>query len=60
MISREDFERILEIETRARDHYNAMLTDLTDPEICRRITEIRDDEVRHMALAKRLLELIKG
>lgn len=60
MISREEFEKILEIEIKARDYYTELLADLSDPEIRRRITEIRDDEVRHIALAKRLLELIGG
>lgn len=60
MISRDEFEKILEIEIKARDHYNRMLADLTDPEVCKRITEIRDDEVRHISLAQRLLELVGG
>jgi rubrerythrin len=58
MISKEDFEDLLKIEIRARDYYNALLEEVADERVRKNIEEIRDDEIRHMELAERILQII--
>ena len=58
MISKEDFEKLLKIETRARDYYNELLEEISDERVRKNIESIRDDEISHMKLAERLIELV--
>ena len=58
MISKEDFENLLATETKARNFYDELLGDIVDEKISKNIEEIRDDEIRHMELAQRLIDII--
>ena len=58
MISKEDFENLLKIETKARDFYDELLKDIRNETVRRNIESIRDDEIRHMKLAQRLIDII--
>jgi len=58
MISNAEFEALLKLETKARDFYDDMLTRITNPVVREKIESIRNDEVRHMKMAQRILDLI--
>jgi len=58
MISKEDFENLLKIETRARDYYNELLEEISHERVRKNIESIRDDEISHMEFAERLIELV--
>ena len=58
MISKAEFEAVLQFEIRARDHYDKILAEVKHPEVRKRIESIRDDEVRHIELARRMLSLL--
>ena len=60
MISRAEFEAVLRREVRARDHCERILSRAQRPEVRKRIEIIRNDERRHIELAKRMMELISG
>jgi len=47
------------LEKQARDFYNTYLKTLKDKKAIKIITKIRDEEIKHMKLAKEILELIK-
>ena len=58
MITREDFEALVAVETRARDHYEEILARVRDERIRRNIEIIRNDENKHIEIAKRLLKIV--
>ena len=58
MISKKDFEYLLKLEIKARDYYDDLLTEVKNEMVRRNIESIRDDEIEHMKLAKRLIDLI--
>lgn len=54
------FQEVYDTEVKARDNYNDILGYfLTDNER-KVITSIRDDEIRHMQIAQKILDLIKA
>ena len=58
MISKAEFEKILEVEQRAVEHYTKILDQVQDIQVREKIEAIRQDEIEHVRLAQRLLELI--
>ena len=52
------FEDLYWLEKQARDLYNDYLHDLKDGPARVIVTEIRDDEERHMRIAQQLLDLL--
>lgn len=49
---------IYELEKNARDIYNGILAATKDPEVRSVVKPIRDDEIRHMRLAKRAISIL--
>ncbi len=58
MISKTEFEKILEVEQRAVEIYTNILDQVQDAEVREKIEVIRQDEIEHVRLAERMLELI--
>ena len=58
MITSQDFEALVTVETRARDHYEEILARVRDERIRKNIEIIRDDENRHIEIAKSLLKIV--
>ena len=54
------FNGLYLLEKQARDLYNNYLKTLKDKKARKVLTKIRDDEIRHMQLAKEILKLEKG
>ncbi len=52
------FREIYELEKIARDIYNGILSAAKDPEVRSVVKSIRDDEIRHMRLAKRAISIL--
>ena len=53
------FSDLYLLEKQARDLYNTYLKTLEDKKAIEVVTRIRDDEIKHMKLAKEILKLIK-
>jgi rubrerythrin len=53
-------ENLYYIEKNARDTYNIFLKEVSDFKKIEIIKEIRDDENRHMDIAKELLKIVKS
>ena len=53
------FQDLYLLEEEAKNLYNEYLLTLTDSEAIIIISEIRDDEITHMEIAKKLQEIIK-
>ena len=49
--------RILELETGARDDYNKYMKEFKNPKIVTDYTFIRDQEIEHMEIAKKMIKL---
>ena len=54
------FEEILEVERNARDYYNYLLGKIKDAEVKEVLESIRDDEMKHMELAKKAIGILKN
>lgn len=54
------FNDLYVLEQETRDLYNDYLRDLKDTKEIKVLTEIRDDEIRHMKLAKEIIDLLNG
>lgn len=52
---REEFERILAYEERAKAFYDHYIDQVDDHKIKKLLTTIRDDEVVHIAIARKLI-----
>ena len=53
-----EFKDILAYEERAKHFYDHYIDQLQDSDIKKRLISIRDDEVAHIKIAKRLIEII--
>lgn len=58
MITREEFDSILKLEITARNHYDNILSQTTDQTVRRNIEIIRDDEIRHIKIAEKMIKII--
>ncbi|MGD2278481.1 MAG: hypothetical protein PVH45_00115 [Candidatus Omnitrophota bacterium] len=57
---RKEFNEILVLEERARHFYDHYSGQVEDKEIKEALTGIRDDEILHVDIAKKLLEILKA
>ena len=57
-VLRSQFEEIYELEKNARDIYDRILSATKDPEVRSVVKSIKDDEIRHMRLAKRAISIL--
>ncbi|MFH1552976.1 MAG: hypothetical protein ABID83_04995 [Candidatus Omnitrophota bacterium] len=55
---RKEFEKILNLEERARNFYSHYIDQVDDENIKKQLTAIRDDEVQHIEIAKKLIEYV--
>ena len=55
---REEFLEILNLEERARHSYDRYLGQIDDEKLKKELTSIRDDEIRHIKIAKRLISYV--
>ncbi|MBD3426666.1 MAG: hypothetical protein GF409_05500 [Candidatus Omnitrophica bacterium] len=55
---RKEFEEILGYEERAKSFYDHYIEQVDDEKIKQTLSEIRDDEKRHIQIAKKLIELV--
>ena len=53
-----EFQKILTCEERAKHFYDHYIDQIEDEEIRKQLISIRDDEVSHIQIAKRLIECI--
>jgi rubrerythrin len=56
---RKEFTQILAMEERAKAFYDHYIDQVDDPKIKKQLTEIRNDEVMHIVIAKKLLEYVE-
>ena len=54
---RKDFQEILELEERARHFYDHYISQLDDERIKEILISIRNDEITHIGIAKKLIAL---
>ncbi len=54
-----EFQAILALEERAKNFYDHYIEQIDDSRVKQKLTAIRDDEVRHIEIAKRLIEHVK-
>jgi len=54
----ERFQKILACEERARHFYDHYIDQIEDEEIRKQLISIRDDEINHIKIAKRLIEYV--
>jgi len=54
-----EFRNILALEERARHFYDHYASQVDDKEIKARLISIRNDEIRHVELAKELIRLVR-
>ena len=52
------FKKMLKLEEGARDLYNGYLQKLKDPSLVKDLTFIRNQEIEHVALAKKALMML--
>jgi len=52
---KKEFEGILVLEERARHFYDHYISQVDNKEIKQKLTVIRDDEIRHVKIAKALI-----
>ncbi len=55
---RKEFTQILALEERAKAFYDHYIEQVDDPKIKEQLTSIRDDEVMHVAIARKLIEYV--
>ena len=56
---REEFEKILVLEERAKAFYDHYIDQVDNKDIRDQLVSIRDDEVRHIGVARKLIEHAK-
>ncbi len=54
---RKDFQEILELEERAKHFYDHYISQLDDERIKKILIAIRNDEIKHIEIAKKLIAL---
>jgi len=54
----ERFQKILACEERARHFYDHYIDCLDDEDIKEKLLSIRDDEIKHIEIAKKLIEYV--
>lgn len=54
---RKDFQEILELEERARHFYDHYISQLDNERVKKILLSIRDDEIEHIEIAKKLINL---
>lgn len=54
----EEFKEILGYEERAKHFYDHYIDQVEDEEIKKQLISIRDDEVYHISIAKKLIECV--
>jgi rubrerythrin len=52
------FRKLLKLEKEAEDMYNEFLSKIKDPELVKDLTFIRNQEITHVKLAKKSLEIL--
>ena len=57
-VLRKEFEKILGYEERARSFYDHYIEQVEDESIKKQLISIRDDEVSHIKVAKKLIEIV--
>jgi hypothetical protein len=55
---RKEFEHILAYEERAKAFYDHYIDQVEDHKVKKLLTTIRDDEVMHIAIARKLIEYV--
>ena len=55
---KKEFEGILALEERAKHFYDHYISQITDEKIRAKLVSIRDDEIRHIEIAKTLIALV--
>jgi len=58
MINRAEFKKILDMEEEAFSLYSALYAQIPDSPIREKLKEIRDDEKKHVEIAKKMLEIV--
>ncbi len=52
------FRNILSLEERAKHFYDHYISQISDEKIKNQLVSIRNDEIKHIEIAKRLIELV--
>ena len=55
---REEFQSILNLEERALHFYEHYISEVDDETIKKELVSIRDDEIDHIKIAKKLIEYV--
>ena len=55
---KKDFQEILAHEERAKNFYDHYIDQVDDEEIKEQLISIRDDEIMHIKIAKKLIECV--
>lgn len=55
---RKEFDSMLEMEKRAKYSYDHYIDQVDDEAIKQKLTEIRDDEIMHIKIVERLIEIV--
>ncbi|MDP8299778.1 MAG: hypothetical protein P9L88_07770 [Candidatus Tantalella remota] len=53
-----EFQKILTYEERAKHFYEHLIDQVKDEDIRKKLTDIRDDEIMHISIAKKLIEYV--
>lgn len=53
-----EFQEILNLEERAKHFYSHYIDQVSNEKIKKQLTSIRDDEIRHIEIAKRLIKYV--
>ena len=53
-----EFNEILELEKKAKAFYDHYIGEIEDESIKKQLTAIRDDEICHIKIAEKLIELV--
>ena len=59
-ILRKEFEKILGYEERAQSFYDHYIDQVEDENVKKQLTSIRDDEICHIKVAKKLIEIVSA
>jgi len=57
-VLRKEFEDILELEERAKHFYDHYISQLEDEKIKKILVSIRNDEIKHIEIAKELIGMV--
>jgi rubrerythrin len=57
-VLRREFQEILTLEERAEQFYSHYIDQIKDEEIKKTLNSIRDDEIMHIEIAKKLIDCI--